>query len=90
MKKLSCQEVLDQLWEYLDEEARRELCAEIEGHLISCSNCQVEVDSIKHTILLYRSEEQVRTPVVLSDRLRAALDHAYEESDASDEGGTKL
>lgn len=81
MRKLSCQEVLDQLWEYLDEEARAELCAEIETHLTACSNCQVEVDSIKHTILLYRSEEQVRTPVLLSDRLRDALNQAYESSD---------
>lgn len=82
MRKLSCQEVLDQLWEYLDEEARAELCAEIELHLTACSNCQVEVDTIKHTILLYRSEEQVRTPVQLSDRLRTALSQAYE----ADEG----
>lgn len=81
MRKLSCQEVLDQLWEYLDEEARAELCSEIETHLLACSNCQVEVDSIKHTILLYRSEEQVRTPVLLSDRLRDALNQAYESSD---------
>ncbi len=81
MRKLSCQEVLDQLWEYLDEEARAELCAEIETHLTACSNCQVEVDSIKHTILLYRSDEQVRTPVLLSDRLRDALNQAYESSD---------
>lgn len=81
MRKLSCQEVLDQLWEYLDEEARAELCAEIETHLTACSNCQVEVDSIKHTILLYRSEEQVRTPVLLSDRLRDALNQAYESAD---------
>jgi len=81
VRKLSCQEVLDQLWEYLDEEARAELCAEIETHLTACSNCQVEVDSIKHTILLYRSEEQVRTPVLLSDRLRDALNQAYESAD---------
>ena len=81
MRKLSCQEVLDQLWEYLDEEARANLCAEIETHLTACSNCQVEVDSIRHTILLYRSDEQVRTPVLLSDRLRDALKQDYEASD---------
>jgi anti-sigma factor (TIGR02949 family) len=86
VRKLSCQEVLDQLWEYLDEDARAELCAEIQTHLTACSNCQVEVDTIKHTILLYRSEEQVRTPVQLSDRLRAALADAY---DHPEEGETK-
>lgn len=77
--KLSCQEVLDQLWEYLDVDARAELCAEIETHLTACSNCQVEVDTIKHTIQMYCAEEQVRTPVQLSDRLRAALTKAYGE-----------
>ena len=83
MKKLSCQEVLDQLWEYLDEDARAELRTEIDGHVSGCHHCQIEVDSLQHTILLYRNEEAVPAPVQLSDRLREALRAAYKES-----GGT--
>jgi len=84
VRKLSCQEVLDQLWEYLDEDARAEICAEIDAHLHGCHLCQVEVDTIRHTILLYRAEEPKVTPVVLSERLRAALDGAYRDPPRED------
>ena len=80
MKRLSCQEVLDQLWEYLDDDARSELRTAIDGHLANCSHCQVEVDSIQHTIRLYRAEEKVSVPVQLSDKLMDALKSAYKES----------
>jgi anti-sigma factor (TIGR02949 family) len=80
VKRLSCQEVLDQLWEYLDEDARTELRSAIDGHLSGCSHCQVEVDSLKHTIHLYRAEEKVAVPVQLSDKLMASLKAAYRES----------
>lgn len=81
MKRLSCQEVLDQLWEYLDDDARTELKTAIDGHLSDCSHCQVEVDSIQHTIHLYRAKEHVSVPVQLSAKLMEALQSAYRESD---------
>lgn len=79
MRRLSCQEVLDQLWEYLDEEARSELSVEIETHLRACSHCQVEVDSIRRTVLIYRADEPVVTPLHLSEQLQAALEDVYRE-----------
>ena len=81
MSKLSCQEVLEQLSEYLDEDLRAELCAEIESHLKACHHCKAEVDTIRLTIHLYRTDEVVPQPITLSDRLRAALDAAYRESE---------
>lgn len=85
VKRLSCQEVLDQLWEYLDDEARGELRTAIDGHLHDCRHCQVEVDSIKHTIHLYRAEEHVSVPVLLSEKLMDALKSAYRESGQRDD-----
>ena len=79
MSKLSCQEVLDQLWEYLDEEARTELSTRIDEHLGKCSDCSVEVDSLRKTISLYRCEEHAAVPIQLSERLRKALNQAYRE-----------
>ncbi len=73
MKKISCQEVLDQLWEYLDEEARAELCSEINEHLERCHDCQVEVDSLRMTVRIFRCEDHTPVPVLLSDKLRAAM-----------------
>lgn len=77
--KLTCQEVVDQLWEYLDDDARQELCRQIDEHIGDCSHCRVEVDSLRRTISLYRVEENVCTPVRLSERLKNALDDVYRE-----------
>jgi anti-sigma factor (TIGR02949 family) len=79
VSKLSCQEVLDQLWEYLDDDARAELSARIDEHLGRCKDCSVEVDSLRKTISLYRCEEAVAVPIQLSDRLLEALGKAYRE-----------
>ena len=81
MKRLSCQEVLDQLWEYLDDDSRAELRQAVDEHLTGCKHCQVEVDSLKSTIRLYRSEDDVATPVPISNRLMDLLKAAYREND---------
>ncbi|MFI5371018.1 MAG: anti-sigma factor family protein [Candidatus Eisenbacteria bacterium] len=78
-KKLSCEEVLEQLSDYLDEDARAELCEAIEQHLSRCHDCQVEVDTIKKTILLYQADRVVEMPVALSHRLESALAKAYRQ-----------
>ncbi len=76
-KKLGCEEVLEQLSDYLDEDARSELCEAIEAHLSRCHDCQVEVDTIKKTILLYQADRVIEMPVAVSGRLSAALAKAY-------------
>ncbi|NJD17728.1 MAG: zf-HC2 domain-containing protein, partial [Gemmatimonadetes bacterium] len=63
---MNCQEVLDQLADYLDEDARAELCRQIEEHLTACHDCQVVVDSVKKTIVLYQSDRRVEMPVRVS------------------------
>ena len=77
MKRLTCQEVLDQLSDYLDEDARAELVQEVDGHLHECRHCQVEVDTLRRTILIYRCDERVELPASLTEKLQNALDQAY-------------
>jgi predicted anti-sigma-YlaC factor YlaD len=77
VKRLSCQEVLDQLSDYLDEDARAELVQQVDVHLHECSHCQVEVDTLRRTIDIYRCDEKVALPVSLSEKLQHALDQAY-------------
>jgi anti-sigma factor RsiW len=79
-KKLGCEEVLEQLSEYLDEDARAELCEAIEQHLERCHDCQVEVDTIKKTILLYQADRVVPIPTRVSDQVVTALARAYRQS----------
>lgn len=77
MKKFSCQEVLDHLADYLDEEARAELILQVDQHLGACRHCRVEVDTIKHTIMIYRADQRVFLPQALSDSLSSAMQKAY-------------
>lgn len=76
---MDCNEVLEQLADFLDEDAREELCRAIEAHLKHCRNCQVEVDSVKKTIFLYQADRHIRTPVAVSASLQAVLTRAYGE-----------
>lgn len=78
-KKINCQELLDQLADYLDEDARADLCATIQEHLKACRDCSVYVDSIRKTIVLYHADQKIEAPVRVSEKLRAAMLAAYEE-----------
>ena len=55
-KNVDCIEVLGQLADFLDEDAREELCRDIKAHLTQCRDCQLQVDTIKKTIVLYQAE----------------------------------
>ena len=80
MKRLTCQEVLDQLSDYLDEDARAELVEGVDLHLGNCPHCRVEVDTLKRTIEIYRRDEKVAIPVKLSEKLQLALDQLYRDN----------
>jgi len=74
--------MLQQLADYLDEDARAELCREIEAHLARCANCQVFVDTMKKTIVLYQVDDRSRRieiPVRVNARLKAALAAEYQK-----------
>jgi predicted anti-sigma-YlaC factor YlaD len=79
VKKLTCQEVLDQLAEYLDADAQAELVAQVDLHVGSCQHCRVEVDTLRRTIMIYRCDERVVLPLDLDERLRVALKQVYAE-----------
>lgn len=72
-KRISCDEVLDNLKDYLDERERAELCQQIEEHLKHCHDCQVEVDQILKTIVLYQADRVTEVPLKARQGLMAAL-----------------
>ena len=78
--EVDCEEVLNQLSEYVDEEARAELCRQIEEHLVRCRGCKIEVDTVRKTIMIYRSDGPAETPVHVSAALQSALAHEYRRS----------
>jgi len=69
-----CQHLLGDLSDYLDSEVSAELCAEIEEHMDGCDNCQVVIDTMRKTILLYREMPQPDMPDSVRQRLYKALD----------------
>lgn len=87
MKKLTCQEVFDQLADYLDNESGAELVAQVELHVGACHHCRAEVDTLRRTIMIYRCDERVVLPAPYDERLRAAMKQAYLAQDAADDPG---
>ena len=80
---MNCNEVLEQLGDYLDEDARAELCRAIEEHLHQCHNCQVYVDTVKKTITLYQADRAVEVPLHVGTRLSAAMAREYDRGAAA-------
>ncbi|HZM28138.1 MAG TPA: zf-HC2 domain-containing protein [Gemmatimonadales bacterium] len=81
---MDCGELLEQLSEYLDHEAKVELCREIEKHLEHCHDCSIKVDQTQKTILLYQANRQVDVPFAVSEKLRAALSSEYRGAASAD------
>ena len=75
---MECNDLIEQLSEYLDPEAQKQLCREIEEHLTRCRDCSLYVDSVKKTIVIVQSGKPVTPPVWMNDRLQSALAKAYD------------
>ncbi len=68
-----CQQLQAQLPDYLDGEARAEICRAIEAHLADCDDCRVVVDTLKQTITLYRAAPREAVPQDVHARLVRVL-----------------
>ncbi len=69
----TCQEIKQQLSQYLDGELDPAVCAELERHLHGCDNCRVLVDTLNKTILLYRDYGRAPAPNGIHERLIRVL-----------------
>jgi anti-sigma factor RsiW len=66
--------MLGALSDYIDGELEQRLCAAIEAHLRDCPECQVMVDTLNKTVILYRRRGQDDLPSDIRARLYAVLD----------------
>jgi anti-sigma factor RsiW len=71
---MKCQEMLGSLSDYIDGELEAQLCAQIEAHMRDCPDCQVMVDTLRKTVVLYRKYGQSELPADVRTRLYAVLD----------------
>lgn len=70
---MKCEELLLHLNEYVDGTIDPEVCEQFEEHMVDCDPCQVVVDSIRKTIVLYKEGERYELPLQFKTRLRDTL-----------------
>ena len=71
-----CRRMLGELNDYLDGELPDDLCAMLDQHLGGCADCRVVLDTLGHTMRLYRrlGEAPAALPSALERRLLDLVD----------------
>jgi anti-sigma factor RsiW len=70
---VTCKQFLDELNNYLDDNAQADVRRELEQHLSECPNCYVICDTTRKTIEIYRGTESYAIPAGVHQRLIDAL-----------------
>ena len=69
----SCDEVIDELSNYLDDEVTAEIRREMEAHLAHCRTCQVLYDSARKTLRIVTDSSSFELPEAVSARLMSKI-----------------
>lgn len=71
-----CKDLLERFSQYIDGELDESLCLEIEHHIADCDDCRIMLDTLKKTIVLYRTKEKEEEtlPLDVRDRLVKRFD----------------
>ena len=67
---LSCDQVLSELQDYLDDDLAAELRKQLDGHLAHCKTCKVIYDSLKRTLTLVTDSGSFELPPAVSDKIQ--------------------
>jgi len=88
LNDVDCNSVLEQLSEYIDSDAREELCKAIAAHMSRCHDCRIMVDTVKKTIVLYQNQSgpSSEVPMRATAELTAALAREYEGAGGATRG----
>jgi mycothiol system anti-sigma-R factor len=68
---MECREVLERLWEYLDDELAAKEAAAVDGHLAGCPTCSPRCRH--HRAFLVLVVRSLRAPCPAPSRLREAV-----------------
>ena len=74
---MNCEELLQYLSDYIDQDLDEELTAGVQSHLAACPNCRVVLDSTQRTIFLYREQGKRVIPAARRQRLFNQLQAAF-------------
>ena len=70
---ISCEELLDELGNYLDEDLAPGLRRELQEHLSACRPCKVVADSAQSTIKIVSGCRSFELPAKLSAKIMAKV-----------------
>jgi len=68
-----CQRMLSVFSDYLDRKSKNRICRKVEQHLRDCPDCRLYVDTLKKTVVLYRSLGREPVPQEVQKRLFATI-----------------
>lgn len=77
---MKCEELLQYLSDYIDQELSDALTEEAQAHLATCQNCRVVLDSTQQTIFLFREQGKRTIPAQNRARLFNQLQEAFQLS----------
>ncbi len=66
---MNCDEILDRICDDLSEDINSEVCIEIKNHIKTCSECRVQLMSMKNAVNLFKCLDDKVVPQNIHDRL---------------------
>lgn len=74
---MKCEELIQYLSDYIDQDLDEELTAEAQEHLATCHNCRVALDTTQQMIFLYRQTGRQAIPAERRRALFRQLQEAF-------------
>lgn len=76
---MKCEELLKHLNEYVDGSLDPMICEQFEGHMADCDPCQIVVDNIRKTIVLYKEGKPYELPIAFKNKLHETMKQRWLE-----------
>jgi anti-sigma factor RsiW len=77
---MKCKDLLNALNDYIDGEVDPAVCEEFEKHMADCNPCQIVVDTIKKTIIIYKEGKPYELPLEFKKKLHSALQEKWKQT----------
>jgi predicted anti-sigma-YlaC factor YlaD len=82
--KLTCEDLVKHLSDYLDNELDEELSRAAQEHLGTCENCKVVLDTTKQTILLYKKNRIIELPSSRKNQLYDQIAKVFSQENSAE------
>ena len=80
---MKCEDLLRMLNDYVDGDIDPSICEEFQKHLDECNPCEVVVDTVRKTIILYKENGVFELPIAFREKLHQTLRDRWKEKQDS-------